>query len=78
MVEAVGNDGVLLAHQRLEHAAVGVETGGEYDRVVLAEVSGDRVFKLAMQRCVPQINRTDATPKPNTSIALFAAAITSG
>ena len=36
--------------QRLEHAAVGVETGGEDDRVVLAEVLGDRLLELAMER----------------------------
>ena len=40
----------LLAEQRLEHAAVGVEAGGEEDRVVLAEMSGDRLLELAMQR----------------------------
>ena len=50
MVEAVRNDRVLVAHERLEHAAVGVEAGGEHDRVVLAEVSCDRLFELAVQR----------------------------
>ena len=28
--------------------------------------------------CAPQMNRTEAMPKPNSSIALFAAAMTSG
>ena len=50
MIEAVGNDRVVLVHERLEHAAVGVETGGEHDRVVLAEVFRDRQLELAMQR----------------------------
>ena len=50
MVEAVGNDRVLFAEQRLEHASVGVETGGEHDRVVLAQVLGDRLLELTMQR----------------------------
>ena len=49
VVEAVGNDGVVLVHKRLEQAAVGVETGGEDDGVVLAEMPGDRRFKLAVQ-----------------------------
>ena len=39
-----------FVEQRLEHAAIGVETGGEHDRVVLAQVLGDRLFELAMQR----------------------------
>ena len=48
--KAVGDDRVGFVEQRLEHAAIGVETGGEHDRVVLAEVFGDRLFELAMQR----------------------------
>ena len=50
VVEAVGNDCVGFVEQRLEHAAVGVETGGEDDRVLLAEVAGDRMLELAMER----------------------------
>ena len=50
MVEAVGDDRVLLVEERLEHAAIGVETGGEDDRVVLADVFCDRLFELAMER----------------------------
>ena len=50
VVEAVGDDRVGLVEQRLEHAAVGVEAGGEDDRIILAEVPGDRQFELAMQR----------------------------
>ena len=50
VVEAVGDDRVLFVEQRLEHAAIGVETGGERDRVVLTQVFGDRLFELAMER----------------------------
>ena len=50
MVEAVGDDGVPVAEQRLEHAAIGVETGREHDRVRLLEVLGDRLLEFAMQR----------------------------
>ena len=50
VVEAVGNDRVLFAQQRLEHAAIGVETGGEHDRIRLAQVLGDRLLELTMQR----------------------------
>ena len=50
VVEAVGNDRVLLIEQRLEHPAIGVETGGEHDRVLLAQVLGDRLLELTMQR----------------------------
>ena len=41
MVEGVGDDGVLLAEERLEEAAVGVETGAVKDRVVRPEEAGD-------------------------------------
>ena len=37
VVELVGDDGVLGAEQRLEHAAVGVEAGGVQDRGLGAE-----------------------------------------
>ena len=50
VVEAVGNDRVGFVEQRLEHAAIGVETGRESDRVVLAEVLGDRLLERAMER----------------------------
>ena len=49
MVEAVGDDGVGFVEQRLEHPAIGVEAGGEEDRVVLAEMVGDRLLELAME-----------------------------
>ena len=50
VVEAVGDNRVLFIQERLEHAAVGVEAGGEEDGVLLAEVPGDRRFELAVQR----------------------------
>ena len=53
MVEAVGDDRVLIAEQRLEHAAIGVETGGEHDRVRFPQVLGDRLLELTMQRLRP-------------------------
>ena len=46
VVECVGDDGVLLGEERLEHAAVGVEAGGVEDRVLRAEVVGDGLFQL--------------------------------
>ena len=49
VVERIGDDRVGLFEQRLEHAAVGVEAGREQDRVVLAEMRGDRELELAMQ-----------------------------
>ena len=39
--------------QRLEHAAIGVETGGEHDRVRFPQVLGDRLLELTMQRLRP-------------------------
>ncbi len=50
VVQRVGDDGVLRAEQRLEHAAIGVEAGGEEDGVVLAEPAGDALLQLAVQR----------------------------
>ena len=50
VVETVGDDRVVFAEQRLEHAAIGVETGREHDCVRLAQVLGDRLFEFAMQR----------------------------
>ena len=48
--------------QRLEHAAIGVETGGEHDRVRLAQVPGDRLLELAMQslRSADEAHRSHA------------------
>ena len=50
VVERIGNDRVVFAQQRLEHAAIGVETGGEQDRVVFAEMRGDGALEVAMDR----------------------------
>ena len=38
-----------VAEQRLEQPAIGVEAGGEEDRVVLAEIVGDGALELAVQ-----------------------------
>ena len=49
-LSAIGDDRVVLRpEQRLEDAAVGVETGGEQNRVVLAEVASDGLLEFAMQ-----------------------------
>ena len=53
MVQGIGNDGILLAEQRLEHRAIGIETGGEEDGVIHAEIVGD----AALQRLV-NVRRT--------------------
>ena len=50
VVEAVGNDRIFVSKQRLEHAAIGVETGGEHNRVRLAQVLGNRLLEFTMQR----------------------------
>ena len=53
MIEAwfkgVGNDRVLLAEQRFEHAAIGVETGGEQDGVVHAQKGGELLLQRQMK-----------------------------
>ena len=49
MVEAVRYDGILLPEQRLEHAAIGIETGGIENGILHAEISGNRMFELAVQ-----------------------------
>jgi hypothetical protein len=46
VVQGVGDDGVLLAEDRLEQAAVSVPAGTVKDRIVLAEKAGDGVFEL--------------------------------
>jgi hypothetical protein len=42
MVQRVADDGVLLAQQRLEQAAVGIEGGGVQDRVLGAQKARER------------------------------------
>src|SRR5690606_41705066 len=49
VVERVGDDRVLLAQQRLEQPAVGVEAGGVEDRVLGAEETGDGLLELLVQ-----------------------------
>ncbi len=49
VVQRVGDDRVVLAEQRLEQAAVGIEAGGVKDGVVLAEEVGNLLFQLLVQ-----------------------------
>ena len=46
MVQRVGDDRVLLAEQRLEQAAIGVEAGAVEDRVLHAEEGGNLRLEL--------------------------------
>ena len=78
MVEAVGDDRVRFLEQRLEHAAVGVETGGEDDRVVLAEVLRDGLLELAMQRLRAADEAHRGHAEAEFVHRAFAAAMTSG
>ncbi len=55
VVQRVRDDRVLLAEQRLEHAAVGVEARRVQDRVLGAQELGD----LAFQRLVQVLRATD-------------------
>lgn len=48
MVQRIGDDRVPLVEQRLEHAAVRVETRGIENRVFRAEIVGDRALQLLM------------------------------
>ena len=49
VVQRVRDDRVLRPEQRLEQPAIGLEAGGEQDRVILAEEAGEPVFQLAME-----------------------------
>src|SRR5262249_52353923 len=49
VVQFIANDGVLVAEQRFEEPAVGVEAGGVEDRVFLAEELRDVGFELLVQ-----------------------------
>jgi hypothetical protein len=64
VVERVGDDRVLLAEQRLEQAAVGVEARRVEDRVLGAEEAESLASSSLWMSCVPQMKRTDAMPKP--------------
>lgn len=68
----------MLAEQRLEQAAVGIEAGGVEDGVFGAEEVGDGAFELLVQVLVPQMKRTEAMPKPCVSSASLAAWMMSG
>ena len=46
VVQRIRDDGVLLREERLENAAVGVEAGSVENRVLRAEIIGDRTFQL--------------------------------
>ena len=61
------------AQQRLEQAAVGVEAGRVEDRVLGAQEVADPLLELEVQVLVPQMNRTEAIPKPHRSSASCAA-----
>ena len=62
VVERVGDDRVLLAEQRLEQAAIGVEAGGIEDRVLHAEEREIRASSCLCSSWVPQMKRTEAMP----------------
>ena len=49
VVERVGDDRVVLVEEGLEDRAVGVEAGGEQDRIVVPDPLGDVVFESAVQ-----------------------------
>ncbi len=49
VVEAVGDDGVFLAEQWLEHAAIGIEAGGVEDRILLLDIAGDAGLQRLVQ-----------------------------
>jgi hypothetical protein len=62
VVQRVGDDRVLGAEKGLEQAAIGIETGGEQDRVVLAEELASRISSARCRSWVPQMKRTLAMP----------------
>ncbi len=53
MVQGVGNYGILLAEKRLEHAAIGIKTGGVENGIFHLHIAGDAGFQLCMKiaRC---------------------------
>ena len=53
MIEGVGNDGILGAEERLEHTAIGIETGGIKDAVLMLHIIGDPGLELAMEVARP-------------------------
>ena len=49
MVQGIGNDGVLLAEERFEHAAIGIKTGGIEDGIFHLHIAGDAGFQLGVK-----------------------------
>src|SRR5207237_9297975 len=49
VIKFVAENGVLLAQERFEQAAIGVETARIEDSIFLAEKTGDRPFELFVQ-----------------------------
>ena len=49
MVQGIGNNGVLLTKERLEHATIGVKTGGVEDGIFHLHIAGDAGFQLCMK-----------------------------
>ena len=62
MVETVGHDGVIVAEQGLEGAAIGIEAGGIKNGVLHAEIGGDDAFQLTVQigRSADETHRSHA------------------
>ena len=79
VVQLVGDDGVLLAEQRLEQPAVGVEAGGVEDRVVGAEELAERCLELLVDvlRAADEADGRQAVAPVGRAPA-WAAATTSG
>ena len=48
MVQCVRNDRIFCTQKRLEHSGIGVKTGREEDRVVMAKEGREPPFKLAV------------------------------
>jgi hypothetical protein len=78
VVERVGDDDILGADERLEQAAIRVEAGAVEDRFFSAEEGAETFLSCVWISWVPQMNRTDASPKPQRSSASCAAASTVG
>ena len=78
VVQRVGDDDVLLAEERLEQSAVRVEARGVEDGVLGGQEAGDGRLELGVDRCVPQMKRTLASPNPQRASPSWAAPISSG
>ena len=69
VVQLVADDRVLGAEEDLEDAAVGVEARQVEDRRLHPEEVRDPALESVCCLWVPQMNRTDAIPKPHSSRA---------